>query len=287
MGVQKSCKAAIQISHGMAEHSGRYQDLGNFLAEKGFAVYAHDHRDHGRSVSSPQQLGFCAPHNGWRLILEDMLALTRHMEEKHPGVPIFLLGHSFGTLLSLNYTFCWANKINGMLLSGLSSCQPILSIFGLIFSFIQSSISSKKTKSPFLNNLLFGGYNKHFKPARTDFDWLCSDPAVVDRYIEDQHCGAIFSAGFFYDLANASIEIHRTKNFKKIPSNLPIIILCGENDPVGNMVKGAEKVCLALKRAGIKDIVFKAYKGCRHEILNEKIKDEVYKDILYWINAHL
>jgi len=283
----KSSKAVLQIAHGMAEHSQRYNDFGSFMADNGFSVYANDHRGHGRTAGSIDQMGFCSQQNGWQLMLGDMHFLTGYIKERHPGTPVFLLGHSMGTLLARNYAFYWGDQIKGLLLSGVNSYQPALTILGLIISFILATMKGKEAKSPFLNNMLFGGYNKFFKPARTGFDWLCSDQKVVDRYIEDKYCGAVFSAGFFYDLAKATINIHKMSNIKKTPKNLPILMLCGENDPVGSMAKGAAKVYQSYKRTGIKDISFKVYKGSRHEILNEKTKSVVYHDILAWTGARL
>lgn len=283
----KKSKAVLQIAHGMAEHSRRYHDLGSFMSSREIAVYAHDHRGHGQTAGNTSQLGFCGAQNGWQKVLKDIHCLTKYIQKKHPGIPVFLLGHSFGSLLSLNYAFHWANDIQGIILSGLSSYQPVLSYSGLIIAFLESKIKGKKAKSHILNNMLFGGYNKHFQPARTDFDWLCTNPEVVDRYEEDPYCGAVSSAGFYYDLAKATININRFSHLKKIPSWTPMLIISGEYDPVGGMTKGTYKIFQRLKKAGLKDVRFKVYDGCRHEVLNEKSKAQTFQDILEWTLARV
>lgn len=274
-------KAIIQLAHGMAEHSKRYHDFSCAMSDNGIAVYANDHRGHGQTAS-PQGLGFISGQDGWKSMIEDMYALNRHIIKRHSGCPVFLMGHSMGSLLALEYAARRGHGLRGILLSGVSSYQPVLSFLGLVISWSQARLKGRKTKSLFLNNLLFGGYNKYFKPSRTDFDWLCSDKKVVDSYLEDDLCGNVSSAGFFYDLAKASLHIYNPRNLKNLP-DIPFKILCGKQDPVGTMGRGAQGLYLILKKAGIRDICFNLYKGCRHEVLNEKIKDTVYRDIITWV----
>ncbi|MDZ7838497.1 MAG: alpha/beta hydrolase [Actinomycetota bacterium] len=130
-------------------------------------------------------------------------------------------------------------------------------------------------------------YNKHFSPARTDFDWLCTDQEVVDRYISDPYCGSVFTAGFFYDLARATLNINKTRNLDKVPKNLPVLMLAGQHDAVGNMTRGVKKIHETFQKLGIKDLNLKIYPDCRHELLNEKIKVRIYEDILAWAEGHL
>ena len=145
----------------------------------------------------------------------------------------------------------------------------------------------KRAKSPILNKLTFGAFNKAFSPARTEFDWLSRDNIIVDEYIGDPLCGGVFSAGFFLDLFHGAIAVNNPVNIKKTPLDLPIFLLSGELDAVCNMSKDIEKICGQYRQAQLKDISFKIYPGARHELLNETNKEEVYGDIHNWINKHI
>lgn len=144
----------------------------------------------------------------------------------------------------------------------------------------------KRAKSPLLDKLLFGSYNKPFRPNRTEFDWLSRDSKEVDKYIRDPLCGGIFTAGFFYDLITGVKKINKFYNIKNVPQDLPIYLFSGEKDPVGGNTRGLLQVYKAYRKAGIKDITYKFYKGCRHEMLNEINRKEVYNDIISWLDKH-
>jgi len=280
-------RAILLMAHGMAEHSARYQEFGTFLSQKQFTVYAHDHRGHGKTAEGQDCLGLCSAKEGWQLMVEDIGYLNKYIKQKHPGLPVFILGHSMGSLLAINFAYLEDKQIDGLILTGVASFQPVFTIAGLIIASIQCRIKGKEARSHVLHNMLFGGYNKHFSPARTDFDWLCTDQEVVDRYISDPYCGAVLTTGFFYNLARATLNINKTRNLDRIPKNLPILMLAGQHDPVGNMGRGVKKIYETLQKLGLEDLNLKIYPDCRHELLNEKIKDRIYEDILTWMERRL
>ncbi|MCK5312252.1 MAG: lysophospholipase [Desulfobacteraceae bacterium] len=286
-GDNAEVKAIVQIAHGMAEHSARYERFAEMLTANNFGVYANDHRGHGQTAGTIENLGYFADSNGWDLVVSDMNQLTKTIKNNHPDVPVFLFGHSMGSFLCRDYMFTYPNIVNGVILSA-TACDPgLLGYAGIIISKIASTIKGKKSLSPLMDNLSFGSFNKSFKPNRTKFDWLSRDDAEVDKYINDPFCGTIFTAGFFNDLVKGIKKINHPSNIQKIPKDLPAYLFAGSNDPVGDFTKGVKKVYQAYKNAGIKDLNIKFYEDGRHEMLNETNREEVYKDIIDWLEQHL
>lgn len=279
-------RGVVQIAHGMAEHARRYGDFAEALVRAGYIVYANDHRGHGKTAGSPENIGFFADKDGWELVVEDMHHLTGIIHEENPGRPVFLFGHSMGSLLARNYSFLYGKEIEGVILSGTAGDPGFMGTLGLVLAKWEMKRMGKRAKSPLLNRLTFAGYNKPFKPTRTEFDWLSRDQAEVDKYIEDPYCGGIFTANFFYDLLRGMKEINRWDNIIKTPKELPICLLSGDKDPVGGNTKGVMQVYRAYQKAGIRDLSYRFYQDGRHEILKELNREEVISDIIDWLNAH-
>jgi len=284
---KKGLKAVVQIAHGMAEHSKRYNRFAGVLTKKGFAVYANDHRGHGKTAGSLENVGYFADENGWRLVVEDMHTLTQIIKKNHPGLPVFLFGHSMGSFLSRNYIFLFGKEIKGVILSGTGGNPGLLGKIGHFIAKRESRNKGKKFRSPLLKKLSFGKFNNAFKPNRTEFDWLSRDDAEVDKYVDDPYCGGDFTAGFYEDLLSGINAINNTKNIKKIPKNLPVYLFSGAMDPVGNKGKGVKQVFKSYQKAGIRDVTMKLYENGRHEMLNETNREEVFKDVLTWLNDHM
>ena len=283
----KEVRAAVQIVHGMAEHAGRYGEFADFLADNGFAVYADDHRGHGKTAGSLENIGFFAEENGWNLVVNDEIELTRIIRQENPGIPVFLLGHSMGTFIIRDYIFTQSDSVDGVILSG-TSCDPgVMANLGKMIAKWQIKQNGFKAKSTLLDKLSFGKFNSYFKPNRTPFDWLSTNDENVDRYIADPYCGSVFSAGFFYDLIIGVKKVNLFENIEKISSSLPIFLISGEKDPVGNFTKGVLKVFNDYEKAKLNDVSYKFYTGFRHEILKETNRLEVYNDIAGWLNKHI
>jgi alpha-beta hydrolase superfamily lysophospholipase len=280
-------KGIVQIAHGMAEASYRYKRFAKELVSQGYIVYANDHRGHGNTAASIDELGYLGP-DGFTRMVEDMKEFTDFIQDKeNKELPLFLFGHSMGSFLAQYYISLYGNNIQGVILSGTSGDQgPILNI-GIHMAKKEVAKKGPKTRSPRLNDLSFGSYNKKFKPSRTDFDWLSRDEKEVDKYIEDPYCGGIFTTSFYYDFFRGLKETSKKSNVEKVPKNLPIYIFSGDKDPVGNMGKGVLKLVKAYQNIGIKDLEYKLYKDGRHEMLNELNRDEVMEDAVNWLNKHI
>jgi len=279
-------KAVVQIAHGMAEHAGRYERFAEFLTGKGYAVYANDHRGHGKTAGSLDDVGYFADENGWGLVVDDMKNITDVIKKDFAGLPVFLMGHSMGSFITRTYVFKYPKEIDAFIISGTAGNPGLPGAAGQTVARLIAAVKGKKSKSPFLDKLSFGSFNGAFKPNRTTFDWLSRDNAEVDKYINDPYCGDVFSAGFFYDLLGGIRSIFKKENLEKISKDLPIYIFSGANDPVGNNGKGIIEVAELYKKTGIKDVSYKLYEGARHETLNETNREEVFNDIAEWINSH-
>ncbi|MRX74178.1 alpha/beta fold hydrolase [Bacillus lacus] len=281
---QKEIIAAVQISHGMAEHIGRYSRFAQQLAKEGFAVYGNDHRGHGSVIDKENIRGYFSKEDGFENVTDDLFAVTKLIQQEHPRQPVFLLGHSMGSFLARRYIQKYGDELAGVILSGTSGNPGLLGAAGIMISRFESKRLGEKTPSSRMNTLTFGSYNKKFRRhARTEFDWLTRDEDEVDRYLNDPDCGGIFTSGFFEDLLYGLKTINLKSNLEQMPKNLPVLLISGEEDPVGNFGKGVKQAYRSYVQAGMKDVELKLYPGARHELLNEVNKEEIDQDILSWI----
>ena len=276
-------RAVLQIAHGLAEHIGRYAPFAAYLSERGFVVVGEDHRGHGKSANA--HMGFFSQTDGWMRVVEDMRAVFERERAAYPGLPYFLLGHSMGSFLARTYITRYAEGLAGVVLSGTGQQSAPIVAMGKYLAKREAQKKGAQTPSTRLNGLCFGAYNKRFAPNRTPNDWLTRDEAVVDAYASDPLCGFVPTAGLFYDMLGGIRYNWREANLKRMPKDLPILLLSGEKDPVGGK-RGVEKVFRRLKKLGMRDVQKKLYPLCRHEILNERNRQQVYEDVLGWLNAH-
>ncbi|MEM7279100.1 MAG: alpha/beta fold hydrolase [Pseudomonadota bacterium] len=269
----------LQILHGLGEHSDRYARFAKAANERGIAVYCHDHRGHGEHAD---QLGYFAAKNGWGLLVADALAVFRHVEAEHSGVPIILLGHSMGSYIAQSFLIRHSPSIAALILSSSTWPSRAKLFFGSILAHIESWRLDRHRHSPLLDKLGFGDFNKPFQPARTELDWLSRDDAEVDRYIEDPLCGGPYTTGLWLDLTSGLKEIASDAALRRIDASLPILITGGAADPIGGD-KGMTKLLLHYAQTGHQRLKVKIYPEGRHEMLNDSVRDQVTSDWLDWI----
>lgn len=279
-------KGILQIAHGMAETAARYEDFARVLTENAYIVYINDHRGHGRTAKTTENIGYLADKNGFEFLLEEMNTLTNIIKKENKNLPIFLLGYSMGSFLSQKYIMTYGNDLKGVILYGSNGRQGFILKIGLLISKLQMMKNGSRAKSQILHNMIFKEYNKVFRPNRTEFDWLTRSEKDVDNYIEDPFCGTVFTCSFYYEFFKCLIEIENKKNFKNIPLDLPLYIFSGSQDPVGKCGRGTKKLAYRYKNLGVEDITFKLYENGRHCMLNEVNKDEVVEDLLQWLLKH-
>lgn len=281
-GNPDNVKGIFQIVHGMAEHGDRYEEFAKFLTGLGFAVYVTDHIGHGRSVKSDDDLGYFGEENGWISFVEDAHSVTLRAKKEFPGVPVVLFGHSMGSFVARNYISKYADHINAAIICGTSGPNPAAGM-GIFLAETVAKIKGSKHRSKLINSVAFGTYNK--KSASADdngFGWLTTDKAVVKKYNADPYCGFLFTAKGFKDLFSVLDSVSKKDWYDKVPSNLPIFLIAGKEDPVGSYGAGVEKVYNDLVNTGHKKVTIKLYDRMRHEILNEFGKEEVMINIAQW-----
>ena len=273
-------KAIVQIVHGMNEHSKRYDEFARFLNDKGFTVYATDHRGHGHSALDEERVGYIGE-NGFHLMVNDEHELFQHIHAQYPHLPHFLLGHSMGSFIAQRYIQLYGHGLAGTVLIGSGGPRGDFKLGERLSEIIEKATGDKRIKT--LDRIIFNGYNSRFI-KRTGFEWLANDTDVINRFLSDPYCGHIFPPSFFRQFLNFMQFIFRHEEVEKVPASLPILILSGSNDPVGQYGKGTEKLFKQYQSIGVENLTYKLYPDERHEILNDFNRHRIFEDILVWFN---
>ncbi len=279
-------KAIILLVHGMAEHALRYDAFSQKACDLGLAVFASDHRGHGKTAKEKGPFGFLAEKDGFFRVVEDQREIRAEIQKRYPNTPVILLGHSFGSLISQNYIENYSSSLTACILSGSAGPNPSVK-FGSVLANLICLISGRKRVSKLLDKLSFGSFNKGVENAKTEFDWLSRDEAAVQDYISDDLCGFLCTAGFYQDLMRGLKKTHSAKEIARIPAKFPVLLLAGDKDPVSNCGKSLKKLVSIYKKNGMQNVKLKLYEGGRHELLNETNKEEVMTDIFNWINERI
>ncbi|WP_353951982.1 alpha/beta hydrolase [Knoellia sp. S7-12] len=283
---QKPARGIVQIAHGMAEHAARYERFAEALTGAGYAVYANDHRGHGQTAS-PADHGYFADRDGFATVVSDLSSVSEFAQAEHSGVPLVLFGHSMGSFLSRAYAAQHGARLAALILSSTAGDPGPVASVGKRLSGVQARLRGRRHPSGLMDKLTFGQYNAKFKPNRTAFDWLSRDEAEVDKYVADPLCGNVFSAAFFTDLLGGVQQVNSSGAFAAVPPDLPILVMSGELDPVGDNGKGPREVADKYRTAGVTDVTTTLYPDGRHELLNDTIRDEVTTDVLAWLDERL
>ena len=277
-------RATILLVHGMAEHMGRYAQFGEMLTDHDINLVGFDLSGHGEHCD-PQEQGQLT---AWDDLFASILAMKQQAEQWEPGVPLFIMGHSLGGYICLDFlSRHHVDGLSGAIISGAGLNQLIELKVGLVAAKFERWRLGAEGKSALLNTLSFKKFNNAFKPNETDFDWLSRDSDAVNAYIEDPWCGFSVSNQFWIDIAQANIRIARPQGLDNFPIRLPVMVFCGENDPVSRFGKGVELLSQALGGGKMDDLSVKQYTDARHEMLFELSKDEVMADIVAWITARI
>lgn len=281
----KKPKGVVQIAHGAVEHALRYDDFAKALVNSGYTVYADDHRGHGKTAGGAEHVGYYSDEKGgFSQAVEDLHSLTDLIKDENTGLPVFLLGHSMGSLMSRIYASRYGSELKGLVLTGTGRVSPVLIGIVRFMAKVQMIFLGRKHKTPFLHSLVFGTLNRPFK-GDTGSEFICTDQAVIDEYNKDELCGNTVTSEFINQLLWGSRNASKKSTFEAIPKDLPVFIGAGEFDTMGG-----KQLCEVKKDAKDfekqDDFTFKIYKDMRHEILNEKVKQQVYEDIISWLDSH-
>lgn len=275
-------KGIFQISHGMSEHKGRYYNFMRYLTENGYVTIINDHRGHGKSIKSKEDLGYFYDTKA-EYIVEDLHQVTLYIKNRYPDKKIILFGHSMGSMVVRKYLKKYDKDIDKLIVCGSPSKNPF-SYIGVIVSKIVKQIKGEKYRSKFIQRMTFGGYNRRLKNVTSQNDWVCSNGEKVNEYDKDELCGFIFTTNGFENLFRLMGDIYSKKGWKLENKDIPILFIAGSDDPVIiNKNKWIESQEF-LKKIGYTSISNKLYDNLRHELLNEKNSVEIYKDILKFVN---
>ena len=279
--------AVLQIAHGVAEHILRYDDFARYLNDRGILVAGHDHLGHGKSLPEGGTPVYFGDGSTWETVVDDIHLLHDRLREQYPDLPILLMGHSMGSFLSRSYLIRYPGTVDAAIIMGTGHQSPAIVAGGRAIAKAAGKRHGFKAHSPRVEALAFGAYNKAFAPNRTEVDWLSASDNNVDAYIADPLCGQKASIGLFCEMLGGIRFISTPKNIASMNRNTPILFISGDKDPVGEMGKGVRRAYEAFRRAGVRDVELKLYKGLRHEILNEDCRAVVYNDLWSWIEKHL
>ena len=280
-------RGMIQITHGMTEHIGRYAALAEQLTANGFAAAGFDLRGHGKNPAAANCASF--GENGWAASLQDMHLMRTLLAEQYPDVPLFLLGFSLGSFLLREYLALHSEGIRGAVILGTGQ-QPagILRIMKAIVA-TQFKKAGFDGTTQLVHQLSFGVYNQKFKPNRTESDWLCADTAQLDLYLADPLCRKEISAGLFHQLLDAMERTGSRHTYDSWNKQLPVLLLSGADDPVGDAGKGVKAVYTAMQKAGLAQAELHLYPGARHDLMHEEAgaAEAARAQLLAWLNSRL
>lgn len=278
----KQINGMFHISHGMAEHIGRYNWLINKLNEDGYHVIAIDHRGHGKRVEDNLK-GYFADKDGWDHVVNDLVDIIEESSREFPDLKQYLIGHSMGSWIALSAV--QKNiKIDGLILSGSSKVPSSLLRFQKSLLMILILIFGKKSYGKYFDEMILGSYNKFFSPNRTTKDWISSDNLNVDEYINDPMCGFVVTNGLWLDLANGMIDVFEHKKYAGTDKGLRVFLISGSKDPVGQNGKGVSSLYKFLKDI-FPNTSMDIIKNARHEVFSEKNKKDNYQKLIRFISS--
>lgn len=277
--------AVLQITHGMQEYAERYAEFAEFLTKRGFMVVGHDHLGHGASVASAKEFGYFTQKNPSDVLVMDMHALRTAVQKECGDEPYFMLGHSMGSYLLRKYITLHSKKLSGAILVGTGSMPDVAMKLGMRLCRFLAGKHGWHYKSPLVKKLSFmGPYRKYdTSGAKIENNWLTKDLVIAAKYYRDPKCRFDFTVNGYYGLMEAVLYDNQPKHIAGIPKKLPLLLVSGAKDPVGNMGKGVRKVYRQYKKAGVADVRLKLYENDRHELLNELDRQNVYQDIYQWM----
>lgn len=274
-------KAVLQIVHGIAEYVERYEDFAEYLNGLGFVVVAEDHMGHGKSMDTGTR-GYFA--GGWFAAVADTHRLLEITKAEFPELPYFILGHSMGSFMTRSLLAKYPDSgLRGTIICGTGWMNKAVLHTGQAVCRAVCRQKGERTASKELENLVFGSYNRRVEHPRTAFDWLNRDARCVDAYIADPRCGFTASAGLMRDMLGGMLYNQDPRNLARMDKNLPVFFIAGGDDPVGSYGKGVRQAAEAFRKAGVRSVSQRIYPLCRHEILNEINKQDIYEDVGQWL----
>lgn len=273
--------AVLHICHGMCELMDRYHEFAVHMAEQGVVVCGADHLGHGNSASAEDR-GFFGSSNGDAHLVDDVEGLRLIMRQRYRNLPYILLGHSMGSFIARVYIVKYKDALDGVIISGTSGGDDRIQ-FGLFISSLIIKLRGERYRSKWLKRMTTKNRNERFISENCNSSWLTKEESKRSEYNRDERCNFIFTARGYNDMFKLLRDISSDNWAPSVPKGLPILIISGSEDPIGDYGKGVQTVCDRLQDAEVYELSLKLYPSCRHEILNETERKTVYSDILEWI----
>ena len=271
----KNPKAVIQFIHGMEEYKERYTAFAEYLAEKGYTCVTSDLRGHGKNAPI---LSHISNKRGDKLIIEDQKEIRRYIKRTYKDLPLYLFGHSMGTIIARVLMQTNGKKYEKVALSGYVNPNPVAGM-GKVLTKCVTIFKGPKGHSKFITGLAVGAFNKTIENPRTPLDWLSYNEENVDNYIKDPLCGVEFTLGSYYALMALLAKMGKAKKYQSVNADTPILLIGGKDDPCTGFDKGREASKALLEKVGYKRVEVVTLDNMRHEILNEKENQKVYEEI--------
>ncbi len=279
-------KGIVQICHGMCEYILRYREFALELCRAGFLVCGNDHIGHGNTAANDDELGYTAASDGALIMVRDARMVSGIVRQKYPQLPFILLGHSMGSFVARRYIEMFGEELAGAIIVGTGGPESPTAMGKLLAKTI-IKVKGEHHRSKLLDKIAFGSYNKKFKDEKDKNSWLSRDESIREKYAEDKFCTFKFTARGFYDLFDLLGSVSTEDWAKKLPRDLPILLMSGDMDPVGNYGRGITKVYKMMTKAGLCDVTMRLYNGARHELLNETSRKEIIEHTLDWMEIIL
>lgn len=275
-------RGVVQIFHGMAEHSKRYDEFAHFLNSQGFIVYADDHRGHGYSCAEGEVLGYIGE-DGFNHIVLDEKKISDLIKEKYTELPLYIFSHSFGSFIGQEYIIRYSQNIDGIILSGSAKQDGLDVKAARVLASIQNKLFPSQAEATLIDRLSFGSFNNRIENHQTKFDWLNRDQQEVEKYIEDDFCGFVSPINFYYHLFNGFKGLYQSDRLAAISKDLAILVVSGDKDPVGKYGESVKALYQQYQDLGIKNTTLKLFQNGRHELVNETNKEEFFQYISNWL----
>ncbi len=275
-------KGILLLSHGLGEHAGRYGRFANFMAGRGFHVYAHDHRGHGLTKAPDAPLGRFAARDGVAKVLDDLGTIRALAVAEHPDLPVILFGHSMGGLIALNAAEAMPALFDGLAVWNSNFNPGIAGRGGQVILAIEKMLKGSDVPSGLLSQLTFAAWGKSIPDKKTDFDWLSHDEDEVAKYIADPLCGFDSSVSLWIDLFDMAYRGANPLELAKLSPSLPINLVGGGEDPATNCARETRWLANCMSTAGLLDVTTTIYTGMRHETLNEVGRHTAMVDFAAW-----
>ncbi len=281
--------AVMQITHGMIEYIERYEEFAFYLAERGFLVVGHDHLGHGASVSSEDDWGYFAKKKPSEIVVADIYQVTRIIRNAYPDCPYFILGHSMGSFLLRKYLTIHSEDVTGAIICGTGSQPNFATGFGVVLCKFLTFFRGGHHRSKLIERLTFGSAYDRFDKTGVNAanSWLSKNEESVRAYYQDPRCTFLFTLNGYELLFSTIYYDNHMQNIRRIRKNLPLLLIAGKDDPVGNFGEGVKKAFAQYRQAGIRDVKLKLYKDDRHEILQETDRLQVFADVYQWCQKQM